>query len=266
MSNDTPLKALTVVLAVALVCSVLVSVSAVVLRPIQERNALVERSRNIIGLTGLAEPGASLTDDEILSAIERLDIRAVEIESGMFTGEVEPADYDARAARNDPELSMLLAPADDIASIGRRENYAVVYLVWDAAELQRIVLPVYGQGMWSTLYGFIALDADLNTIAAMTFYEQAETAGLGDQVQNPDWLAGWPGRRLFDATGELQFRVASGVAASEYEVDGMTGATVTADAVTRLIRFWFGQNGFAPLIEQMKLSPPERAYAGDSNE
>lgn len=264
MSNDSPLKALLVVLAVALVCSVLVSVSAVLLRPIQERNALVERSRNIIGLTGLVESGARLSDEEILDAIEQLDIRLVDIESGVFSDAQDVADYDARTARIDPELSAELAPADDTASIGRRENYAVVYLVWDGTGLTRVILPVYGQGMWSTLYGYIALESDLNTIAAMTFYEQAETAGLGDQIQNPEWLAEWPGRRVFDGTDAVRFRVSAGVAASQYEVDGLTGATVTGDAVTRLIRFWLGPNGYTPLIKQMKNSPPVRTGGSDT--
>jgi Na+-transporting NADH:ubiquinone oxidoreductase subunit C len=256
MRKESPQKALIVVLAVALICSVLVSVSAVTLRPIQERNALVERSRNIIGLTGLVVADGSLSDNEILSAVDQLDIRLVEVDSGIFSDAQDAATYDARAARNMPELSSVLDPADDIASIGRRENFVVIYLVWDEGELQRVILPVYGQGMWSTLYGYIALESDLNTIAAISFYEQAETAGLGDQVQNPDWLAGWVGRRVFDTANKVRFRVAGGLAASEYEVDAMSGATVTGDAVTRLIQFWFGPDGYLRLIEQLRSNPP----------
>ena len=259
MNNDSPLKALVVVLSVALVCSVLVSVSAVSLRPIQERNALVERSRNIVGLTGLVEPGAGLGDDEIFAVVNQLDVRLLDISAGRFSDAVAVESYDPRAARNDPELSAPIEPANDLASIGRREKYAVVYLVWDDEELQRIILPVYGQGMWSTLYGFIALEPDLNTIAAMNFYEQAETAGLGDRVQSADWLAGWAGRSVFSAPEQVSFRVAGGPAASEYEVDAMSGATVTGDAVTRLIRFWFGPQGYGPLIEQLRAEPPVRA-------
>jgi len=264
VNNDSPIKALIVVLVVALVCSVLVSVSAVLLRPIQERNALVERSRNIIGMTGLVASGASLTDAEILTAVEQLDMRLLDITTGRFSNAVDMVDYNPRAARNNPELSTAIAAANDGANIGRRENYAVVYLVWDGNTLQRVILPVYGQGMWSTMYGYIALAADLTTIAAMSFYEQAETAGLGDQVQNPTWLAGWSGRKLFGSSGEVRFRVAAGSSVSEYEVDGMTGATVTGDGVTRLIRFWFGADGYAPFIEQLQVQTPERA--GDGSE
>jgi Na+-transporting NADH:ubiquinone oxidoreductase subunit C len=267
VTNDTPAKALLVVFSVAFVCSVLVSVAVVTLRPVQERNALVERSRNIIGLTGLVEPGEDLTNDEILDAVEQLDIRLIDINTGKFSDAVEVADFNSRTARNDPETSSEIAAGDDLASLGRRENFAVIYLVWNDGQLQRVILPVYGQGMWSTMYGYIALEADLNSIAAMTFYEQTETAGLGDQIQNPAWLAKWQGRKVYGAANEVRFRVAGsavveGSPAAQYEVDAMTGATVTADAVTRLIQYWFGPNGYGPFIEQLRLQPPTQVAAG----
>ena len=69
MNNDSPIKAMIVVVGVALACSIMVSVAAVVLRPIQELNALVERSRNVVALSGLYEPGARLSNDDILAAV-----------------------------------------------------------------------------------------------------------------------------------------------------------------------------------------------------
>ena len=134
MDNDSPVKALFVVFAIALLCSVLVSVSVVTLRPIQERNALVERSRSIIGLSGLVDAGAELAADDILQAVGQLDVRVVEISSGKFTLTPGAEDYDARAARNDPELSTVIDPDADLARLVRRENFAVVYLVWESDE------------------------------------------------------------------------------------------------------------------------------------
>ena len=115
--------------------------------------------------------------------------------------------------------------------------------------LSRVILPVHGQGMWSTLYGLVALEADLNTIAAVTFYEQEETAGLGDQIESPAWQARWVGRRLFNRAGDFRFRVASGPVedgspAAAHEVDGLSGATITGNAVTALMEFWFGPFGY----------------------
>jgi Na+-transporting NADH:ubiquinone oxidoreductase subunit C len=141
-----------------------------------------------------------------------------------------------------------------------------VYLVWDDDELLRVILPIHGQGMWSTIYGFVALEADLNTIAAISFYEQTETAGLGDQVLRPDWQAQWQGRQLFDSRGNLSFRVASGVVeegspAARHQVDGLSGATVTGDAVTRIIAYWFGPNGYGEFLGSLGSQQPIRELA-----
>jgi Na+-transporting NADH:ubiquinone oxidoreductase subunit C len=263
VNNDSPQKALLVVFLVALVCSILVSLAAITLKPLQLRNQLVERSRNIIALTGLLPGDAKLSDEQILAALEQLDIRVVNIDSGEFDATIDPVGFDARAAVGDPELGVAIPADADAARLGRRARYAVVYLVWDGDALSRVIVPVHGQGMWSMLYGYLALEADLNTIAAVSFYEQTETAGLGDQIQRPDWQAQWTGRQLFDSRGSLRFRVASGVVevgapAARYEVDGLTGASVTADAVTRLIAYWFGAHGYANLLDRLRDNPPER--------
>jgi Na+-transporting NADH:ubiquinone oxidoreductase subunit C len=263
MNNDSPLKAIIVVCVVALVCSVLVSVTTISLRPVQQRNQLIDRSRNIVALTGLVPPGQVHSDDDILTALERLDVRVVDIATGEFDTTIDPADFDSRATINDPEFSVAIAGADDLARIGRRSRFAVVYLVWDASDLMRVILPIHGQGMWSTLYGFLALEADLNTIAAMSFYEQTETAGLGDQIQRSDWQAQWQGRQLFDGQGDVRFRVAAGRVeadspAARYQVDALTGATVTGDAVTKLVEYWFGPDGYATFLGRMQDQPPAR--------
>jgi len=269
VTKDSPQKALLVVFTVALLCSVLVSVASISLKPIQLRNQLVERSRNIVSLSGLVPVGKDLSDDEILAAVEQLDVRVVDIDSGEFTTTIDPSDFDARVAINDPALSVAIAPADDLARIGRRARFAVVYLVWQGDELKRIIVPIHGQAMWSTLYGYLALEADRATIAAVSFYEQTETAGLGDQIQRPDWQALWQGRKLFDSQGVVRFRVAAGAvvagsAAARHQVDGLTGATITGDAVTRLIEYWFGANGYAVFLDTLQKQPPVKMINKES--
>ncbi len=185
MGKNSPLKALLVVLAVSLTCSVLVSTASISLKPIQLLNQKVERSRHIVALTGLVPADKALSNEEILQAVEQLDVRVINIDTGEFDNSIDPEQFDARAVVNDPELSVAIPAADDLARLGRRAQHAIVYLVWEEDELKRVIVPIHGQGMWSTLYGFLALEADLNTIAAVTFYEQAETAGLGDQITRP---------------------------------------------------------------------------------
>jgi len=269
MGKDSPLKALIVVLAVSLACSILVSTASITLKPIQLLNQKVERSRHIVALTGLVPIDKELSNEEILQAVEQLDVRVINIATGEFDDSIDPEQFDTRAAVNNPELSVAIAAADDLARLGRRAQHAIVYLVWEDNELKRTIVPIHGQGMWSTLYGLLALEVDLNTIAAVTFYEQGETAGLGDQITQPDWQAKWQGRQIYNDQGEVHFRVAAGsvadgTPAARHQVDAISGATVTADSVSRLVEFWFGANVYQTFLNNLKNQPPTRQVADES--
>lgn len=259
--NKAAFKSLAVLAGIALVCSILVSIVTTALRPIQERNELLQRYRNVVSLTGLVADNAD--DDAVFEAVAQLDARVVDLSTGKFVPDVDPDTVNARSAVNQPDKSTAIPAEEDLARLGRRSKQEVVFLVWDDQSLSRVIFPISGQGMWSTLHGFIAIHADFETIAAVTFYEQAETAGLGDQIEDPDWQAQWQGRSLFGDGGNLLFQVASGPVspsspAAAYQVDGLTGATITAAGVTNLVRYWFGSHGYGPLLAQLKESSPER--------
>jgi len=257
MNTDKPGTALLIVVIVAFVCSVLVSVATVGLRPIQERNALIERSRNIVALSGLVDSGQRLSGEDVLAALQRMDVRVLNIDTGEFDDNIDPETFQPRAAVLDAELGAAIPAELDLARLGRRSRFEIVYLVYDGDEIKRVILPIVGQGMWSTMYGFVALENDFSTIAAATFYEQAETAGIGDRVTDPDWLAIWQGRRLFGADGSFRFRIAPGPidpgsAAAAHQVDGISGASVTGSGVSRLMEYWFGPHGFGPFLKNLE--------------
>jgi Na+-transporting NADH:ubiquinone oxidoreductase subunit C len=254
MDNESPAKALIVVTATALVCSVLVTLTAVTLQPIQRAYQDLERNRYIVQISGLVDSADELEDRKLISAFQDLDARIVDLDRGSFDADFNPDNFDTRKAAANPEFTEAIPVDQDVARLGRRSRLVTVYLVWDGEDLRRMILPVYGQGMWSSLYGFIALESDLNTIADMTFYEQGETAGIGDRILGPDWLAQWRGRKLYDEQNTLRFRIADGAVrpnspAAAYEVDALTGATVTTDGVTNLMRYWFGPHGYAIFLE-----------------
>ena len=258
--NRDALRSLSVLVGVAVVCSILVSVSASTLRPIKERNEALQRFRNVVSLTGLVAPGAD--DDTVFEVVEQLDARVVDLETGEFADDFHPDEIDSRTAISDESRSTAIPAEQDLARLGRRPNHEVVYLVWQDGSLSRVIFPISGQGMWSTLYGFIALENDLNTIASVSFYEQTETAGLGDKIEDPDWQAQWPGRRLFDESGDVQFRVSGGPVnpsspAAAFEVDGLTGATITGNGVTNLVRYWFGPHGYGAFLNKIAEEPSE---------
>lgn len=264
MAKDSPRYAILVIILTALVCSSLVSAAVVMLRPIQLNNQLLERSQNVMQLTGLLEPGLKLDDDEALRLYKSLDIRLVDIDRAQFDETIDPQNFDKRRAVNDPELGTGVPAELDLARLGRRSRYAPVYIVWNGQDFQRIILPVRGAGMWSMLYGYVALEPDLNTIAGMTFYEQNETPGLGDQITHEHWLEQWQGRQIYDDRGEPWFSVSSegavqpGTETARYQVDALTGATVTGNAVTSMIRYWFGAHGYRAFLESLHDRPPAK--------
>ena len=263
MNKDSPQRAILVVLLTAVVCSSLVSAAVVVLRPIQLENKMLERSRNIMQLTDLLPPDQLIGDDEMLDLYKSLDLRMINIDAASYDSGIDPVTFDQRRAQNDPELSIAIPDSQDQARLGRRSRYAPVYLVWNEDRLNRVILPVNGSGMWSMLYGYIALEQDLNTIAGMTFYEQNETPGLGDQITHLHWLEKWTGRQVYDDLGNPRFRISEGrvepgSANAEFEVDALTGATVTANAVTDLMHYWFGPHGYQPVLLALRAQPPDR--------
>jgi Na+-transporting NADH:ubiquinone oxidoreductase subunit C len=265
-AKDTPLRALLTVLVTAIICSAVVSASVVLLRPIQLNNQLLERSGNIMQLTGLLPAGEAAEDDALLDLFKSLDTRVVNIDEADFDDAIDPYTFDARKAASDPELSVAVPAAQDRAKLGRRSRFKVIYLVWQDDVLDRVILPIRGAGMWSMLYGYVALEPDFNTLAGVIFYEQNETPGLGDQISQDYWERQWQGKQLYDETGEMLFHVAEGPvtpgsAAADYQVDALTGATITANAVTALMQYWFGPNGYGPLLQRLREQAPQRPTA-----
>lgn len=267
MNRESPLWALTVVTLVVTVSALLVSAAVVLLRPIQQDNRALQQARNVVGLAWSSDNGYSgqapaASNDLLLNQFRALDARIVDFASGRFLAATDDGDAGLESGAGYALQSTALPTADDLAGLGSRANRVVVYLVWGTDGLERIIVPVVGMGMWSTLRGYVALEPDLNTIADVSFYEQGETPGVGDQITRPEWLAKWRGRKIYDDDGIPQFAVASGKvdpgsASALHGVDAITGATVTTDAVTALIRFWFGPWGYQALLQNLREHPPQ---------
>ena len=251
MPNDSPQKTLIVALILCLVCSIAVSSAAVLLKPLQQQNAALDRKKNILTVAGLMQEGKSI--DELFQQIET---RIVDLATGEYVDTIDPATFDQRKAARDPELSTTIAADRDIAGLGSRTRYARVYLVKDNGDIRKVVLPVHGPGLFSTLYGFIALEGDANTVFGLSFYEHAETPGLGGEVDNPKWRAHWQGKLAFDDTGTVQLELVKGgvnpnAAEAIHQVDALSGATLTSRGVTNLLRYWLGEDGFGPYISRI---------------
>lgn len=252
MSKDTVGKTFTVAAVLCVVCAVVVATAAVSLRPQQQLNKELDLKSNILASAGLLQAGVPIEKQ-----FEAVTVKVVDMATGKFTDAVDPQSYNQRKASKDPAQSQALSGDEDIAKIKRRANYATVYLIETDSGIDKVILPVKGYGLWSTMYGFVALEADLATVAGIGFYEHAETPGLGGEIDNPSWKASWQGKRAYDSDGQLALTVIKGRVDTEreganYQIDGLAGATLTTRGVDNLIRYWLGESGFAGFINHLK--------------
>lgn len=241
-----------VALALCVVCSIVVSAAAVVLKPAQEVNKTRDLKRNILMAAGLYDAGLTIEEQ-----FQRVDSRVVDISTGQYATDIDPEGFDQRAAAKDPATSVALDSDADIANIIRQSRYAMVYLVNDeAGDLSKVILPVHGYGLWSTLYGFVALESDGNTIAGLGFYEHKETPGLGGEVDNPRWKDLWKGKQVYRdgavAISVVKGSVEQGSDAANWQVDGLSGATLTSRGVSNLVQYWLGEDGFEPYLRNLR--------------
>ncbi|MCK5663334.1 MAG: Na(+)-translocating NADH-quinone reductase subunit C [Thiotrichaceae bacterium] len=253
LNNDSLEKTISVALALCFVCAVLVSFAAVALRPIQINNKALDMKKNILDVAGLLD-----VDTNIEQAFaEQIEARIVDMETGDYVEGVNVEAYDQRKAAKDPAQNINIPSDKDIASIRVKAKLAKVYLVKQGDQIKSIILPVHGYGLWSTMYGFLALDADGQTVQSINFYDQAETPGLGGEVVNPNWRALWKGKKVYAESGEPALGLIKGVvdtsrSGAEFQIDGLAGATLTSIGVTNLVRYWMSNEGFAPYLSKVR--------------
>jgi Na+-transporting NADH:ubiquinone oxidoreductase subunit C len=255
LGNDSLEKTIAIAVSLCLVCAVLVSFAAVALKPLQVNNKELDMKRNILDVAGLLEE-----DTDIDTAFaEQIEAKIVDLETGDYVENIDANEYDQRKAAKDPVQSVAIPKEKDIAHIRVKAKYAKVFLVKEGGSIKSIILPVNGYGLWSTMYGFLSLDPDGQTVQSINFYDQAETPGLGGEVVNPNWRALWKGKKVYADTdvGEPSLSLIKGVVdnnkpGSQYQVDGLAGATLTSTGVTNLVRYWMSNEGFAPYLKKVR--------------
>ena len=225
-------------------CAVVVSVTAVTVRPEQNLNVENEKKLKILAAAGIAT-------DEVEKEFSKIKTLYVDFKSNQLVEVTE--NYDHIKASSNVAQSSLVPKEQDIAILKRRENVAPIY-VWysEQNQIQKIVLPIRGYGLWGTLYGYLSLDADLNTVKGIEYYDHKETPGLGGEVDNPVWKSDWNGKKVYDSSGNVVLYVTKGPSTEEYEIDGISGATLTSNGVSNMIKYWLGENGYGPVLEMLR--------------
>lgn len=249
--NET-MKTLVVAGLLCFVCSILVSITVVALRPQQSENAKRDVKKNILMSAGLYKEGIDI--DAVFSTIDTI---IIDIETGKKV-EVDVESFNQVIASKDPKTSVKIPAKKDVGRLNSRSKLAKVYLKKNlAGEVETIILNVWGKGLWSTMYGFIALDADTRTIKGFAYYSQGETPGLGGEVDNINWKNQWIGKKLYDEDFKVAFAVNKGTVdnthgLAQYRVDGLSGSTITGNGVTTSMKYWFGDHGYAKFLSNFR--------------
>ena len=252
--NESILKTIGVAFSVCLVCSLVVSTSAVSLRDLQKENKLNDRRLKVLQVADIYDPNESIAQQ-----FTKLESKFIDFNSGMLLSEYQNYnidEYDQLSATKNPQLSIKVDASDDIAIIKNRENIGKIYILRnEIGEIDKLILPIRGYGLWGTLYGYISIENDFNTIAGIEFYDHKETPGLGAEVDNPKWKNLWPGKEIYQ-NGEVSLSVIKGKVDNndkdaQYEIDGLSGATITSRGVTNMIAYWFGESGYSKLFKEL---------------
>ena len=272
MQRDSIQNTFKVAVLLCLACSVIVSALAVGLRGIQQQQKEAFRQQNILTAAGLWQQDQH-TKDDAESFYERYITPVhIDLETNKSVDlDADDQRLDPKAAARDPNWHSLVTELGDdvrdIASIRKREHFSTIYEVREGDQLQTLVIPVRGYGLWSTLWGFIALDVtqiedgpQAITVRGLSYYEHGETPGLGGEVENPLWTQKWTGKLVYDQDWNVEVEVTKS-ASTEYQVDALSGATITSNGVTSMLQFWLGEHGFGPYLK----SVAEAAGADEKN-
>ncbi len=220
--------------AVCVICSVLVSTSAVMLRDRQAENERLDRQEKLLAVVDLLAEGEQVSRAELQARYD-LHIRPRTVALGPGD-----ADHPARVRE---------VPAE-----------GTVYDVVDGERRTAVILPVRGLGLWSMMHGYLALEPDGVTVRGLSFYQHGETPGLGARVDEPSWRALWRGRRAFDEAGEVALAVIKGragpAAEDPHHIDGLSGATLTGTGVSHMMDFWLGEAGYGPYLATVREGAP----------
>ncbi len=261
--KETVSQTLIVAFVLCIVCSIVVAGAAVALKPTQVANKTLDRNKNMLSAAGLFKEGET-SDKEVANLMAEFDVRFIDLQEGrLLTAEqakeanLDAKTYDQRKASKQAGLSEALAKGKDIAGLNRRARYAKVFLLEKGDSIDLMILPVHGYGLWGTLYGFLALDGDLNTIEGLGFYEHKETPGLGGEVDNPKWKSQWHGKEVYADDDGVALEVSKAKVdesspKAKYHIDAISGATLTSRGVDNMVKYWMGPEAYGPVLEKLR--------------
>ncbi len=270
-AKDSTSGTILIATILCVVCSLAVSAAAVALKPFQEKNVRLDQKKNILDAAGIpndefGKSASNLSNKEIDNLYTWVEEKMVNLDTGEYNTDFDPTTFNLEEQATDESKSEPIVNEPYWNGEDTRPKTMKVFLVRHegTGPIQQVVLPIYGKGLWGTLWGYLALKSDLKTVQGITFYQHKETPGLGGEVDNPAWKKQWDGLQLYDEQGQPAAHVAKGPASADdpSAVDGLSGATITSRGVTDLVQYWASDQGYGPFLEKLKSQMEQRAAAG----
>jgi len=208
-------------LIICVVCSLLLSLVSEGLRSKKELNEALDIKKNILKAVALREPVDAKASTDVLVSVYKQKIQEIVIDAqGNLVADKAPG------------------------AIAEGEALYPVYIYKEGSEVISYAFPIVGKGLWSTLYGYFALEADAKTVRGITFYKHGETPGLGAEIEANWFTDNYKGKSIWDVKTKdlkpvavVKGKVNDVVKAEDQKhyVDGISGATMTAKGVTEMV-------------------------------
>ncbi len=261
-NKDSTVRTFTFIGVLCVVCSLLVCVAVVFLQPLQAKQIQTDREGSILAAADFDLNNLEGSVSDVYA--KNIEARLLDLATGTFVTDEKKVQEITKGAGADgynfvsesklPDASDSIPQDKDYAKIRTRAKYMPVYLVKNIVSggYTKVILPFYGQGLWSTMYGYLAVEPDGNTIQGVKYYSHGETPGLGGEIENPKFTAQWAGKKLYGDDGQVAFAVVKKVTNPTYEVDALSGATLTSNGVSNSVKFWADEFGYGPFLKQLK--------------
>jgi len=211
------------------VVSLLLALTSTQLKELQEFNIELDKKKNILKCIGkdLSLMNADAIFKEYESNISNIILKL----NGDIAANIASENLESVPNKSTGEVKYFL-------------NNIEYLPAYKSSNPEAFIIPISGKGLWSTLFGYFALEMDLNTVIGITFYKHAETPGLGGEVEKKWFQNNFVGKKIFNQTGELvSIKVVKGKVndlysgeALKHGVDGISGATVTSRGVSDFLK------------------------------
>lgn len=254
-NKESTARTFLVVFVLCLVCSIFVAGITVSLLGIQDKAKALDKQENIVRVSGLkfiegkdsaADIYQKSIDSKFVSLKDKKVLSKSETEELLKNQKVKKVfDFDYVSASKAGNYSHKIG--NDVAGIRFRSDVMPVFVARSNGKVVSYILPFYGQGLWSTLYGYLAVTPDGTKVVGINFYEHGETPGLGGEISNPVWDAKWQGKDLYNGSAILH--VVKGDASKSTEIDGISGATLTGNGVTNCLAYWLSDDAYGPILK-----------------